>query len=80
MILRKRKSVTNTSEVDSKNRKVDTETGAENNQRKSSKMSMFRDVSDAIEDAHIELCQSIRETMDSLSNDIEGKGIKNLCG
>lgn len=41
-------------------------------------MSMFRDVSDAIDDAHIELRQSIRETIDSLSNDIEGKGINDL--
>lgn len=41
-------------------------------------MSIFRDVSDAIDDAHIELRQSIRETIDSLSNDIEGKGINDL--
>ena len=35
-------------------------------------------MSDAIEDAHIELRQNIQETIDSLSNDIEGKGIKDL--
>ena len=66
--------MTNASEVVSKNRKVeDEEADVENNQRKNSKITILRE---AIDDAHIELRQSIRDTMDSLSSDIEGKGSK----
>ena len=72
LIGRKRKSVTNASEVVTKNRKVeDEEVDVENNQRKNSKITILRE---AIDDAHIELRQSIRDTMDSLSSDIEDKG------
>ena len=64
----------NASEVVSKNRKVeDEEADIENNQRKNSKITILRE---AIDDAHIELRQSIRDTMDSLSSDIEDKGRK----
>ena len=64
----------NASEVVSKNRKVeDEEAGVENNQRKNSKITILRE---AIDEAHIELRQSIRDTMDSLSSDIEDKGRK----
>ena len=72
LIGRKRKSVTNASEVVTKNRKVEAEEAdVENNQRKNSKITILRE---AIDDAHIELRQSIRDTMDSLSSDIEDKG------
>ena len=72
LIGRKRKSVTNASEVVTKNRKVeDEEVDVENNQRKNSKITILRE---AIDDAHIELRQSIRDTMDCLSSDIEDKG------
>ena len=74
LIGRKRKSVTNASEVVTKNRKVEAEEAdVENNQRKNSKITILRE---AIDDAHIELRQSIRDTMDSLSSDIEDKGRK----
>ena len=64
----------NASEVVSKNRKVeDEEADVENNQRKNSKITILRE---AIDEAHIELRQSIRDTMDSLSSDIEDKGRK----
>ena len=66
--------MTNASEVVSKNRKVeDEEADVENNQRKNSKITILRE---AIDEAHIELRQSIRDTMDSLSSDIEDKGRK----
>lgn len=72
LIGRKRKSVTNASEVVTKNRKVEAEEAdVENYQRKNSKITILRE---AIDDAHIELRQSIRDTMDSLSSDIEDKG------
>ena len=72
LIGRKRKSVTNASEVVTKNRKVEAEeVDVENNQTKNSKITILRE---AIDDAHIELRQSIRDTMDSLSSDIEDKG------
>ena len=72
LIGRKRKSVTNASEVVTKNRKVQAEeVDVENNQTKNSKITILRE---AIDDAHIELRQSIRDTMDSLSSDIEDKG------
>ena len=73
LISRKRKSVTNASEVVSKNRKVEAEEADGNSQRKNSKITILRE---AIDDAHIELRQSIRDTMDSLSSDIEDKGRK----
>ena len=74
LIGRKRKSVTNASEVVTKNRKVEAEeVDVENNQTKNSKITILRE---AIDDAHIELRQSIRDTMDSLSSDIEDKGRK----
>ena len=66
--------MTNASEVVTKNRKVeDEEADVENNQRKNSKITILRE---AIDEAHIELRQSIRDTMDSLSSDIEDKGRK----
>ena len=71
LISRKRKSVKNASEVVSKNRKVEAEEADGNSQRKNSKITILRE---AIDDAHIELRQSIRDTMDSLSSDIEDKG------
>ena len=73
LISRKRKSVTNASEVVTKNRKVEDEEADGNSQRKNSKITILRE---AIDDAHIELRQSIRDTMDSLSSDIEDKGRK----
>ena len=71
LISRKRKSVTNASEVVTKNRKVEDEEADGNSQRKNSKITILREV---LDDAHIELRQSIRDTMDSLSSDIEDKG------
>ena len=71
LISRKRKSVTNASEVVTKNRKVEDEEADGNSQRKNSKITILRE---ALDDAHIELRQSIRDTMDSLSSDIEDKG------
>ena len=74
MIHRKRKSVTNSSDVVTKTRKLETEIDVEtdgNTPRKNSKMETLRD---AIDDAQIEIRQSIRDTIDSLSSDIEGKG------
>ena len=73
LISRKRKSVTNASEVVPKNRKVEAEEADGNSQGKNSKITILRE---AIDDAHIELRQSIRDTMDSLSSDIEEKGRK----
>ena len=73
LISRKRKSVTNASEVVTKNRKVEDEEADGNSQRKNSKITILRE---AIDEAHIELRQSIRDTMDSLSSDIEDKGRK----
>ena len=78
MIHRKRKSVTNSSDVVTKTRKLETEIDVDgegetdgNTPRKNSKMETLRD---AIDDAQIEIRQSIRDTIDSLSSDIEGKG------
>ena len=65
--------MTNASEVVTKNRKVEDEEADGNSQRKNSKITILRE---AIDDAHIELRQSIRDTMDSLSSDIEDKGRK----
>ena len=76
MFHRKRKSVTNSSDVVNKTRKVEIEADSEtdgNIQRKNSKM---ENLIDAIDDAQIEIRQSIRDTMDSLSSDMEGKGRK----
>ena len=76
MVHRKRKSVTNSSDVVNKTRKVEIEADSEtdgNIQRKNSKM---ENLIDAIDDAQIEIRQSIRDTMDSLSSDMEGKGRK----
>ena len=76
MVHRKRKSVTNSSHVVNKTRKVEIEADSEtdgNIQRKNSKM---ENLIDAIDDAQIEIRQSIRDTMDSLSSDMEGKGRK----
>ena len=73
---RKRKSITNSSDVVTKTRKVDTETDAEITQKRESKITALKD---AIDDAHIELRQSIRDTIDSLSSDIEVKGKKMIC-
>ena len=76
LVHRKRKSVTNSSDVVNKTRKVEIEADSEtdgNIQRKNSKM---ENLIDAIDDAQIEIRQSIRDTMDSLSSDMEGKGRK----
>ena len=80
MIHRKRKSVTNSSDVVTKTRKLETEIDVDgetdgNSPRKNSKMETLRD---AIDDAQIEIRQSIRDTIDSLSSDIEGKGRQEL--
>lgn len=75
-IHRKRKSVTKSSDDVTKIRRVEIEADSETDghiQRKKSKMEIL---TDAIDDAKIELRQSIRDTMDSLSSDIEGKGRK----
>ena len=75
-IHRKRKSVTKSSDDVTKIRRIEIEADSEtdgNIQRKKSKITMLRD---AIEEAHIELRQSIRDAMDSLSSDIDGKGRK----
>ena len=76
LIHRKRKTVTNSSDVVIKTRKLETEIDVDgetngNTPRKNSKMEILRD---AIDDAQIEIRQSIRDTIDSLSSDIEGKG------
>ena len=76
MVHRKRKSVTNSSDVVNKTRKVEIEADSETDGNIQRKNSMMENLIDAIDDAQIEIRQSIRDTMDSLSSDMEGKGRK----